>query len=452
MNRIEQSRKRTSDLTIPSPAGLEYMPFQKAGIDFLIRNPYINGLIADQPGLGKTIQAIGFANYTGFVNLGIICPASMVLKWAEEIKKWHVGNPKIQTILSGNQELDKKVDVHITSFNLAINTGIHKFFQRKRPDVLIIDEVHYLKNWKAKRTRGIYGEKLLTDKSKYVLALSGTPVVNRPIEIYETINALCPEAINYMNEETFSIKYCEGHWRDREFWNLGASNMKELGERLRSTFMVRRLKKDVLTDLPPKIQDIVYIDPDRNAKRLIKEMSRFESDEILKLRGVTSSFEGLSEMRRDLGLAKVPAAIELSMDRLQTREKIILFAHHKDVIKELESEFAAKGIKTCKIIGGMPAKKKASVEFEFMHDLSVRVFLGSIGACGVGLTLTAADYCLLVEPSWVPGENEQAIDRIHRITQLKHVLADFLFFPRSLDENILKSQTKKARDITQIMD
>lgn len=446
----ELSYATNTDFKVPSPKGLNYLPFQKAGIEFLCRNPNINSLIADPPGLGKTIQAIGFANRFGLENILVVCPASLINNWKREIEKWYLGHKNIQVIISGKQELDRKCNINIISYSLIINREIHKFLQKRGPHLLILDESQYLKNIEAKRTQAIYGKKLIADKSRYVIPLSGTPIVNRPKEIYATVNALCPQAINFMAYEPFAMRYCGAYWDLDGFHDDGATNLNELGRRLRDDFMLRRKKEEVLKDLPDKFVNTVYLDPDGNAKRIIKEMSTFSAEEILKKSGVATSFEGLSTMRKDLGLAKIPMAIEYLKTVLDGgRDKICVFAHHREVLDGLYEAFAE--YHPIMIHGGIPKNFRQSYVDSFQEDKKHRIFLGSITACGTGITLTASDYLAFVEPSYVPGENEQVIDRIHRIGQKNHVLAEYLLFEDSLDNNIMRSQTRKGLNIMEVM-
>ena len=446
----ELSYALTTDFQVPSPKGINYLPFQRAGIEFLCKNPNINSLIADPPGLGKTIEAIGFANKLGLENILIVCPASLINNWKNELLKWFLGPTNIQLIISGKQDLDRKCNIHIISYSLVINKEIHKFIQKKGPHLSIYDESQYLKNPEAKRTIAIYAENLIADKSRYNIALSGTPIVNRPKEIYATLNALCPQAINNMDYERFAMRYCGGYWDLDGFHDDGATNLNELGRRLRDDFMLRRKKADVLTDLPDKFENVVFLDPDKDSKKIMREMKAFNANEILRMRGVEITFEGLSEMRKDLGLAKVPIAAEYLKTLLEGgRDKIVVFGHHREVLDFLFENM--EEYNPVLIHGGTPAIIRQGIVDNFQNDPKYRVFIGGITACGTGITLTASDYIGFIEPSYVPGENEQVIDRIHRIGQKRNVLAEYLLFEDSLDNNIIKSSTRKGLNIMEVM-
>lgn len=447
----ELSRKLSSDIFIPSPEGLDYFPFQNAGIEFCYLNRNHNTLIGDEPGLGKTIQFIGYCNLVGALNILVVCPASLVLNWAREITKWHVGKPTIEIITSGKQDPNPSIDVHIVSYSLTINKKIQAFLQRKKPDAMTIDEVHYLKNPEAKRTKSIYVDAgNLVDGASNVIVLSGTPIVNRPIEIFETVKKLCHKAIDYMEYESFAMRYCGGYYNQLGFHDDGASNLKELGMKLRGDFMVRRKKSEVLLDLPEKIVKVVYLNQSPDAKRIVKEMRKFDVEELVKKRGVAMTFDGISEMRRELGVSKIAAAVEYFKNMLDSgREKIVIFGYHQEVLVLIAEALEEYG--SVLMYGKTPKMSRQGIVDRFQEDPKCRVFVGNIITCGEGITLVASSYLGFVEASWVPGQNHQVIDRVHRIGQTRGVLAEFLTYEESLDENILRSHSRKSKHITEVM-
>lgn len=450
----ELSRAVDTPSIFEAPEGLNYFPFQAAGIDFCLSNPNHNSLIGDEPGLGKTIQAVGYSSATGASNMLIVAPASLLFNWAKEVRRWHLNRDiTIQVITTSKMDLDPTRDVHVVSYSLATNKKIHRFLQRKCPDVLVLDEVHYLKNPKAKRTKAIYKDSgNLADVSSNIIALSGTPILNRPKEIYETISKLCPDAIDGMSYDAYARRYC-GAWWDKRFnklWDGGSSNERELGDKLRSSFMVRRKKIDVLKDLPSKIINLAILDPSRKAKSILRSMSAFSPEEIIRLKGVTTHYEGLSTMRRELGAEKVVASVNYVKNVLDSgRDKIVLFAHHKEVLLKLKEDLAA--YEPVIVYGATSKTERQKAVDKFQTDRDTRVFIGGIVPCGEGITLTAASYVAFIEFSWVPGSNAQAEDRCHRIGQKDSVLIEYLVYPDSLDHNILKSSTRKSLSISDIM-
>ena len=266
---LAASRATDADITIPRPTGLEYLPFQKAGIAFAIKRK--NTLIADQMGLGKTIQAIGCINADPEVSkVLIICPASLKLNWQRELEKWLVNREFSIEIISGSKnDQIQEANIYIINYDILKK---HRWLKEQNLDILIVDEAHYLKNPKTQRSREIYGYKknnIEPLRAKKKLLLTGTPIVNCPIELYPLISYLG----FYMEFWTYAHHYCNAHRNDYG-WDLsGASNLGELQEKLRTTVMIRRLKEDVLTELPPKIRQVIELPANGISSYIIKEQS-----------------------------------------------------------------------------------------------------------------------------------------------------------------------------------
>jgi SWI/SNF-related matrix-associated actin-dependent regulator 1 of chromatin subfamily A len=213
--------------------------------------------------------------------------------------------------------------------------------------------------------------------------------------------------------------------------------------------MVRRKKSEVLKDLPALCTKLVYLEKNARANRIIKKMGRFNLDDILG-EGAKASFEGISADRKELGLSKIKASINFIKTQLDSgREKIVVFAHHREVVEQLHD--ALRGYKAVKLYGGMSADEKNKAVEAFQEDGDCRVFVGSIIAAGIGLTLTAASYGCAVEWSYVPGENKQAVDRLHRMGQRNAVEFEFLAFENSLDENVIRAHIEKWANLKEIL-
>lgn len=442
----EMSLATQSNIEIPAPPGKQYLPYQKAGIEYALKVKHT--LFADPPGLGKTIEAIGFKNAKGIKRALVICPASLRKNWEREILGWDVSSPKVEIYSPGKFKKENRTDVLIFSYghapNLAAVADVVKNFEY---DLCIIDEIHQLKEPKAKRTKYILAKNGLAGKAKHIIALSGTPMVNRPIELFTIIKTLGHKAINEMSFHIYGIRFCGGFESEWGWSYEGATDMKELGRRLRSHFMVRRQKADVLKDLPEKFpSNIVFLDKAPGTANLIKRMLAFDVDTVIK-GAEKAEFTELSNLRLELGLAKIKPAVEYIKTQLESgHEKIVLFAHHREVVAGLYGEL--KAYNPVFLVGGMK-DPQASVD-TFQNDKRCRLFIATIGAGGVGHTLTAASYVILVEPSYVPGDNEQAIDRCHRIGQTEAVQSDYLVFENSLDLRVLQILIKKSKDIKEL--
>ena len=447
---------------LPVPNGKSYLPYQEKGIRYIIGGK--GTLLADEMGLGKTVQAIGVINYLktklSFVNVLIIAPAGLVHNWIHELEEWSTDIIAKHVVISYHQAV-KYVDT----------------WANQRWDLLIVDESQYIKNPDTQRSQAINAIAKCADK---VLALSGTPIENHPIEIWPILKIVAPKEfcddskapsyiINAEQKKThpgegpafwqFAKRYCDlklvnfkvkGKLRS-SYDFTGASNLDELRIRLRDTCMVRRLKKDVLSELPDKRRQLVLLKSKYKDDDLLPDLS-FENYEkrVEELTANKVALEEWSKRRHAQALEKVGDAVEFIRDALDNSHKIIVFAHHKDVCKNLEellSEFSPVIVtgETHDADRGMYVKR-------FQENKDCRLFIGSIRAAGVGLTLTASSHVIFVELDPTPGRMTQAEDRAHRIGQRNMVLVQHLLYDGTLCARMAKILVRKQAIITQALD
>jgi SNF2 family DNA or RNA helicase len=332
----------------PVPKGLSYLPYQREAISFALEHE--DCLIADEMGLGKTIEAIGLANVCPEIkHVLIVCPASLKLNWKREWELWDVKRLSVG-IVTGNEFPDS--DVAIINYEL-----LKRHSDRLRShdwNLLIVDECHKLKNDKAQRTVALLGKRRWDSwrkcwivesepvRADRILFLTGTPLLNRPAELWSIVHALDPDGLG-RSKSYFEERYCDGHmewrgWGIGEVWDKsGASNLEELNERMQR-FMIRRLKRDVLKELPAKRRQVIVLESSGPIRKLLKEeRAAFEK---LKLRnGSDVSFFEMSGERKAVALAKVPAVIERIREILETKDKVVIMVHHHEVIDRLAAEF-----------------------------------------------------------------------------------------------------------------
>lgn len=451
---IKKSFTVKADIDIPHPEGLDYLDYQYGGVSFaydLWKAKKHGCFIADDMGLGKTIQALGFINKIA-VDLErspktlIICPASMKMSWYREAKKWLVRKPSMIVMESGIPA--QVIDRHNI---VIINYDILKKYERPLVmadwDVTIYDESHYMKNSNAQRSK--FGSNM-SKVSDFVLLLSGTPLTNRPIDLWHQLNVIDWDMFASRNE--FAFRFCGGN-----ILGDGATNLDELQNLLRSTYMIRRMKEDVLTELPPKIRQVVelsrsgfdkvlkneapYIEAvkaymDRmdaiEAKKAVSGMTEEEyKKEISKMRtGKLGDLGEIARIRHETALAKVGKVVDFVKDILENKQKVVVFAHHRDVIEQIAGAFPGESVM---LYGGMSTADKDAAVQEFMKNPKIRVFVISIIAGGVGLTLTSADVAVFAELSWLPSDISQAEDRLHRIGQKATTFIYHLVVEGSID-------------------
>jgi SWI/SNF-related matrix-associated actin-dependent regulator 1 of chromatin subfamily A len=235
----------------------------------------------------------------------------------------------------------------------------------------------------------------------------------------------------------------------------GADNLEELQELMRSRFMVRRLKKDVLTELPAKRRQVIVLEPKPQLAKLVaKEVITYnEHAEKLKAQDAPTElaleFEGLSDMRKKIAVKKVPYAVEHIKELLNETNKVVVFAHHHEVIDALHEAFGQSAVV---IDGRVSLDERQKAVDRFQTDKDCQVFIGGIQAAGVGITLTSASTVVFVELDWVPGNVSQAEDRCHRIGQKESVLVQHLVLEGSLDERVVEVIIQKQEVIDKALD
>jgi len=414
-------------------------PYQQTGAAFLAQKG--RALLADEPGLGKTAQAIAACDSLGARYVTVVCPASVRENWKREFRRFSNTDPVL----------------HVASYDAAARKG--DYFT-SAIDVLILDESHYLKTRTAKRTKAIFGPKCdgvggLVERAKHVFCLTGTPTPNNPSELWPMLRAVMPDAITPESGKPtsywgFVSQYC--CTRDNGFGVeiVRGKNLDKLKERL-SPFVLRRKKSEVLKDLPPITFDelpLTSIDALKALKGHDAEMKLIR--DTLEKKGVDGLAEVASHvasLRRVIGLSKVGLVVEWVKEWLDGGGgKIVLFAYHRDVIAHLQNAF---GSLAQSVTGSThPGDRQRCVD-EFQHG-HASIFIGQITAAGTGITLTAASDMVFVESSWVPAENEQAAMRIHRIGQKNACIVRFATLAGSLDEQIQRACLRKATDIARL--
>jgi SWI/SNF-related matrix-associated actin-dependent regulator 1 of chromatin subfamily A len=468
---VEASRATSADIDLPRPEGLDYMPFQKAGIRYALAHP--NVLIGDEMGLGKTIQAIGIINSDPAIESAVvICPKSLKLNWKRELTKW-LTRPLSIGVVNGKgwPETD------IVILNYEATGKFREQLLARTWGALILDEAHLIKNSKTLRSKNIKGDSKTGMEPIHAtrhIRLTGTPIVNRPAELYNIISDLA----NFGSFYSFAKRYCQMHSNGYGWDFSGASNLDELQRKLREKVMVRRLKADVLTELPAKIRQIVEVELDsadmKNAVgaeqsyedaseerladlRAAVELSKAESDEAYKaavnrLREAEQvDFTEMSRLRHETALAKVPAVIAHIENALEdNEEKVIVMAHHHDVIDALTQALAQ--FNPVNLTGKENDKQRDAAVYSFQNDPRTRVFIGSIMAAGVGITLTKSHFVVFGELDWVPGNVTQAEDRAHRIGQTETVLIQHIVLSGSLDARMAQTLVNKQAVIDSALD
>ena len=427
---------------------MQLRTYQRKNIDLLVAFLRSRGAayLADEMGLGKTAQALTLMKMLQCVRILIICPASLRLNWAREFCLWYpeIADSTHCIFTAAETKSLKHKGVVIISFDLASKPSVTKRLMAQDWDFLAIDEGHYLKSPKSKRTKAL---RVLCKHARYKLFMSGTPAPNGIIDTFPAFNMIAPDL--FPEFWSFARTYThatQNHWGGWDF--RGGKNLKEMKQKIYNNFFVRNKKEDVLDELPPKIYTEIplAIEAPEDYRISGEELKQIEAAiEFGKLPALSPRVATAS---RGLGVQKVGAAFKYIKTLFVYRHKLVVFCYHRDVISRLKDLFAEGDTPVWYITGSSSAKDRQRQVDEFMAAES-GIFIGQIQAAGVGLNLTCTDTCVFLEYSWVPAEMRQAEDRLHRIGQKGVVNIHYLVAQKSMDQKVLTALRTKMKYISE---
>ncbi|XP_057602750.1 DNA annealing helicase and endonuclease ZRANB3 [Hippopotamus amphibius kiboko] len=391
-------------------------------------------------GLGKTIQAIGIAYfYKEEWPLLIVVPSSLRYPWTEEIEKWipELGPEEIN-VIQNKTDVRRISTSKVTVLGYGLLTTdaetLIDALNNQNFKVVIVDESHYMKSRNATRSRILLP---VVQKAKRAILLTGTPALGRPEELFMQIEALFPQKFGTWTD--YAKRYCNAHVRyfgKRPQWDCrGASNLNELHQLL-SNIMIRRLKTEVLTQLPPKIRQRIPFDlPAAAAKELNSSFEEWEKLVRAPNSGATETVMGLiTRMFKQTAIAKAGAVKDYIKMMLQNDSlKFLVFAHHLSMLQACTEAVIENKTRYVRIDGSVPSSERIHLVNQFQKDPETRVAILSIQAAGQGLTFTAATHVVFAELYWDPGHIKQAEDRAHRIGQCSSVNIHYLIANGTLD-------------------
>ncbi|MBN7772090.1 DEAD/DEAH box helicase [Clostridium aminobutyricum] len=477
MNAIEDS-----DYEIPAVLVSVLRDYQKDGFRWLktMSSYGFCGILADEMGLGKTLQIIALLedarcnrkNELPEIHMDqtatslkrfaiVVCPASLVLNWEKEIMRFA---PELSTItvIGTSQERKKRIhsisdlDVIITSYDLLRRDLEH--YQNCSFDYCILDEAQYIKNQSTQNARAV---KMINSTHRF--ALTGTPIENRLSELWSIFDFLIPHYLSSYNK--FKADYETAIVREKDL------RTTERLKRQVSPFMLRRLKKNVLKELPEKNETVIYAKLEGEQERLYKanlakaktEISKEVAEGALQSNKLTvlallmrlrqiCCHPSLCYENYTKGSSKLEACLELVEEALSGGHKILVFSQFTSMLEILEAELKKVNIDYYKLTGSTSKEKRAEMveQFNQEDEEGVSVFLISLKAGGTGLNLAAADVVIHYDPWWNVAAQNQATDRAHRIGQKKHVQVYKIIAEDSIEEKILKLQESK-KDLADVI-
>lgn len=449
--------------------------FQQEGVKKLLLNDR-NFLLADEMGLGKSVQAAMYLKLKDdSLPALIVCPASLKLNWSREIEHWagyrtYIINGKNPEYLS--DDFVRKYPVWVINYDiLAMENKEEKENELKRRKyckehgipyekkmikvsgwcdeinrhnfkTIIADEIQYIAEPETIRSRGV---KQICDNDSKKIFLSGTPYETKTSQFFTCLNILNKKL--FPNEWSFKMRYCNPVKTFFGWQFNGLSNAEELHQKI-STLMIRRLKKDVLKELPPKQRIVVPMQISESDRKLYDEADR-ELEETISS-GEKLPLLKVSALRQASFQAKSKSIIQWINDYLTINDKLVVFVYHRKAFDLLTNEFE----KICVGINGATPNNQRQVNVDkFQKDDRIKLFIGQIKACNAGLTLTASSATCFVEFGSTPSMHEQAEDRVHRIGQEADcVMAYYLVIDDSVDIDCMNTLNIRNADIKKVMD
>ncbi|NXH86211.1 ZRAB3 endonuclease, partial [Edolisoma coerulescens] len=449
---------------LPERLRKKLLPFQEKGIIFALQRSgrllvlmlVFCFLFFSQMGLGKTIQAIAISYY--YKNewpLLIVVPSSLRYPWVDEMEKWIPElSPDDISIIQNKTDIGRISTSKVTILGYGLLTSdaqtLVDTLYRQNFKVVVIDESHYMKSRNATRSKILLP---IVQKALRAVLLTGTPALGRPEELFMQIEALFPRRFGTWNE--YAKKYCDARVRffgKRRQWDCrGASNLEELHQLL-SEIMIRRLKNDVLTQLPPKVRQRIPFDlPQAAAKNLNATFAEWEKlMRSLSSDATESHFSQvmnlITRMYKETAIAKAGAVkdyIKMMLDN--DKLKFLVFAHHLSMLQACTEAVIESKARYIRIDGSVPSAERIHLVNQFQKDPETRVAILSIQAAGQGLTFTAATHVVFAELYWDPGHIKQAEDRAHRIGQCSSVNIHFLIAKGTMDPLMWAMLNRKAK-------
>jgi hypothetical protein len=452
------------EVVLPETVQAELRPYQKSGFDFLchLSRLQLGGILADDMGLGKTLQTLAWLAWTKAEMAGnfkpalVICPASVLHNWQREAQRF-TPHLKVLVLESGSarHNLRQQIPQHdLIVTNYALLRRDLAALQKFSFCAVILDEAQFIKNPTAQVTQCVKQV-----KSTQRLALTGTPLENRLLDLWSIMDFVQPGYLG--SQHDFSLKY-EIKGDDAAAQQIAR---RRLSAKLRP-FLLRRLKRQVAKDLPDRIEERRDCElGDEQRKLYLAELrrSREQVFNVVAEQGLAKSkihvLAALTRLRQicchpqlvgsDSGSGKTETLFELLEPLLADGQKVLVFSQFVQMLKLLEQEFRQRQISTHILTGA--TKQRQEVVQAFQNDAQPGVFLLSLRAAGTGLNLTSASYVVLYDPWWNPAVEAQAIDRSHRIGQTRTVVAFRLISPGTVEEKIWDLQQRKSQTIADVL-
>ena len=440
---VALSAATDAPLRVPGLGG-ELKPFPRAGVSYLLSQR--RAFLCDEQGLGKTIEAVATLEADGAYPAIVVCPASLKLNWMRELERWLPGRT-VQSLAGGGADAAiPACDVTVVNYDI-VSRRLDRLVALS-PRALVLDESHYCKNAAAKRTQAVQRLAAALPDDGLALALTGTPVLNRPTELISQLRIL-----GRLSDFGSGVQFGE---RFR-----GADAGQRLHWHLRARCFARRLKADVLPQLPAKTRAIVPVELDNEAEYRLAERDviAWLQSQPLDLRELDAKVAAALRAERLVRLnalkllaarGKLHAALSWIHDFCSSGERLVVFARHREIQRAVLGRFPG----ALHILGEDThlARDRAVSEFQLPDAVSNQMIVCSMEVAGQGLTLTRSSNVVFLELDWTPAKHDQAEDRCHRIGQQDAVNASYILAAETVDETIATLLERKRSVIGAVTD
>lgn len=460
VNLLNSLKKQPDSNIISSKLKATLRPFQQIGVSYAMK--YERCFIADEMGLGKSAESIASVESLNAYPCIILCPSSLKLNWQREIDMWV---DRTSLVISGERELDDYIAEYII-INYDILSAHQHMLKTLNFKSIVLDESHFLKNHKSIRTKA---SKLLASKIKYRFALTGTPLLNKPKELISQLDII--GRLNYFGGFwTFAKRYC-GAVEGPFGWDFsGATNLDELNDKMKKICFIRRLKSDVLQELPSKQKTYIPISIDNRKEydKIEKEFIKWAKNTLINPAEYAAELKDVKNLTEKQKKILIDAKIKLKLHKIKASEamikieylkqvvaqgklnrfkefidnvieqgdKLVVFASHVKIQRDLYEHY--RQYNATRLFSEDSAEVRQQNIDTFQNDKNCPLIVVSLNAGGVGITLTSASKVAFIEFGWTPAIHDQAEDRCHRIGQKDCVNIYYMYGKDTIDEKIMQ--------------
>lgn len=436
--------------------GVKLLPFQSQAV--LYGDVVRNVLFALEMGTGKSIISIALSEYNNFNKVFVITPNSLKFNYFYEVEKFTNSKAHIINWKKNKYTLEESKYIIINYDFFRNNNSIKKFenLNLGKIDCLILDECHRIKNPKSniyKNFKAIFTDDIFVNETPCKIFMSGTPMNNRAYELYTVMNQISP--IDFPNKQIFYSEYCGMTYDPSQFggynFDSNATNFEGLYHKI-SPYVFRVRKMDVLKDLPSKTYERIILELTTSEEKEYNNILDGVIDELSNKETVTNPMTIMLRLRQYLSILKVnnKDLIEFIDMLLEMGEKIVIMDYFKEGIEILHEKY--KDISVLHY-GDVSVEDRSKMVKQFQDkDSNIKMFLSTVQTGKEGLTLTSSSKIMILTQPYTVSENEQVVDRVHRISQTEKVNVYYPLFNNTIDFKVFNLVEDKKKEIVKVLD